>query len=113
MANEFENLKLGTEEFAKAMKESFDKWNKDFIEIGERIQKNVAEDKITFMDIADMGEEYSGVMRIDATSEWYTVVVALLENGYEVTMRFDDATETEHGLDDSDLYVVIAFNEVE
>ena len=108
MANEFENLKLGTEEFAKAMKESFDKWSKDFIEIGERMK-----DDFPFLAYDDMYPEYGGRMRLEKSTLWESLVDTLICNGYEVTVRLEEATETEKEMDGASTFVVIEFDEVE
>ena len=111
MANEFENLKLGTEEFAKAMKESFDKWSKDFIEIGERMK-----DDFPFLAYDDMYPEYGGRMRLNylnGIGGWQDVLTVLIAHGYEVMVRLEDATETEREVDGIEKWVVIEFDEVE
>ena len=111
MANEFENLKLGTEEFAKAMKESFDKWSKDFIEIGERMK-----DDFPFLAYDDMYPEYGGRMRLNylnGIGGWQDVLTVLIAHGYVVTAHIEDATETETELENVEKWVVIEFDEVE
>lgn len=111
MANEFENLKLGTEEFAKAMKESFDKWSKDFIEIGERMK-----DDFPFLAYDDMYPEYGGRMKLNylnGVGGWQDVVNTLIAHGYVVTAHIEDATETETELENVEKWVVIEFDEVE
>ena len=111
MANEFENLKLGTEEFAKAMKKSFDKWNKDFIEIGERMK-----DDFPFLAYDDMYPEYGGRMRLNylnGIGGWQDVLTVLIAHGYVVTAHVEDATETETELENVEKWVVIEFGEVE
>lgn len=110
MANEFENLKLGTEEFAKAMKESFDKWSKDFIEIGERMK-----DDFPFMAYDDMYPEYGGRMRLpySPVGAWNDMFNILVLNGYEVTAHTEVASEVEREVDGIEKWVVIEFDEVE
>lgn len=111
MANEFENLKLGTEEFAKAMKESFDKWSKDFIEIGERMK-----DDFPFLAYDDMYPEYGGRMRLNylnGCGVWQDVMLALVAHGYEVTLHTEVASEVEREVDGIDKWIVIEFGEVE
>ena len=102
MANEFENLRLGIEEFGKAMKESLDKWSKEFEKIGEQIKVD-----FPFTDFADMGEEYSGVIRLpySPTGAWSDAFNILALHGYAVSAE----VETEDG----EQYVVIAFERVE
>ena len=63
--------------------------------------------------IWDEPTEYSGVMRLAACTLWEDVVKVLLGNGYEVTARLEDATETERELDGADKFVVIEYEEVE
>ena len=111
MANEFEDLKLGTEEFTKAMKESFDKWNKDFIEIGERMK-----DDFPFIAYDDMYPEYGGRMKLNylnGIGGWQDVLTILIAHGYEVTVHIENATETETELENVKKWVVIEFDEVE
>ena len=111
MANEFENLKLGTEEFAKAMKESFDKWNKDFIEIGEKMKSD-----FPFMAYDDMYPEYGGRMKLNYANgrgAWHDVMAVLIAHGYEVTLHTEVASEVEREVDGIDKWIVIEFDEVE
>lgn len=111
MANEFENLKLGTEEFAKAMKESFDKWNKDFIEIGEKMKAD-----FPFIAYDDMYPEYGGRMKINYANgrgAWHDVMAVLIAHGYEVTLHTEVASEVEREVDGIDKWIVIEFGEVE
>ncbi len=111
MANEFENLKLGTEEFAKAMKESFDKWSKDLIEIGERMK-----DDFPFIAYDDMYPEYGGSIRLDycnGNGAWQDVVNILIANGYAVTVYTDNATLAERDAYHIDKFVFIEFSERE
>lgn len=62
----------------------------------------------------DMPTEYSGIMRLkaDAYGDVTNVFNALLYHGYEVTMRLEDATETEKELDGADKFVVIEYGEI-
>ena len=110
MANEFENLKLGTEEFAKAMKESLDKWSKEFEKIGEQIKAD-----FPFIAYDDVYPEYGGRMRLpySPVGAWNDMFNILVLNGYEVTVRLEEATETERELDGADKFVVIEYEEVE
>lgn len=111
MANDFENLKRGTEEFARAMKESFDKWNKDFIEIGERMK-----DDFPFMAYDDMYPEYGGRMRlnyVNGCGVWQDVMLTLIAHGYKVTLHTEVASEVEREVDGIDKWIVIEFDEVE
>ena len=111
MANEFENLELGTEEFAKAMKENFDKWNKDFIEIGEKMKAD-----FPFLKYDDVYPEYGGRMKLNylnGIGGWHDVLTVLIAHGYVVTAHIEDATETETELENVEKWVVIEFGEVE
>ena len=111
-----EDLKLGTEEFAKAMKESLEKWSKDFEKIGEQIHKNVAEDKITLMAYDDLYPEYGGRMRLNylnGLGAWQDVASTLIAHGYEVTAHTEVASEVEREVDGIDKWIVIEFGEVE
>lgn len=111
MANEFENLKLGTEEFAKAMKESFEKWSEEFNKIGEQVKVD-----FPFMAYDDVYPEYGGRMRLDYVNglgAWQDVMNILIAHGYEVTLHTEDATETERELDHVEKWMVIEFDEVE
>ena len=111
MANEFENLRLGTEEFAKAMKESFEKWSEEFNKIGERMK-----DDFPFMAYDDMYPEYGGRIRLDycnGNGAWQDVVNILIANGYAVTVYTDDATLVERDTYHIDKFVFIEFSERE
>ena len=104
---------FATEDFANAMKESLEKWSKDLGKIGEQIQKNLAEDKVTFMTYDDMYSEYGGRVRLEKSTMWEMMVDTLICNGYEVTVRLEEATETEKEMDGASTFVVIEFDEVE
>lgn len=111
MANEFENLKLGTEEFTKAMKESLDKWSKDFEKIGEQMKED-----FPFMAYDDVYPEYGGRMRLNylnGIGGWQDVLTVLIAHGYVVTAHIEDATETETKLENVEKWVVMEFDEVE
>ena len=71
------------------------------------------ESKVIPKPIWDMPTEYSGVMRLkaDAYEDVNNILNALLYNGYEVTMRLEDATETEREVDGADRFVVIEYEE--
>lgn len=111
-----------TEDFENAMKkagEDLSKGLKNFSEdlkrMGEQMQTNAGEGVMSFIDFDDMPTEYSGVMRLkaDADRDISNILNALLYNGYEVTMRLEDATETERELDGADKFVVIEYGKVE
>lgn len=107
-------------DFAHAMKEAGEDLNKkfrDFSEelkrIGEQIKVNTDYGKVSFIDLDDMPTEYSGVMRLPASALWESLVDTLTDNGYEVIVRKEGATETEREVDGADKFVVIEFGEVE
>ena len=107
MANEFENLKLGTEEFAKAMKESLDKWSKEFEKIGEQIKAD-----FPFIAYDDMYPEYGGRMKLNylnGCGVWQDVMLTLIAHGYEVTLHTEVASEVEREVDGIDKWIVIEF----
>lgn len=66
-------------------------------------------------DLSKGFKNFSGVMRLkhEGTLHLSDLFDVLLENGYEVTMRLEDATETERKLDGADKFVVIEYKEVE
>ena len=111
-----------TEDFKNAMKKAsedlskgFKNFSEDLKRMGEQMQTNADYGKISFIDFDDMPTTYSGVMRLkyDGVFAVYEVLEKLLENGYEVTIRLEDATETEKELDGADKFVVIEYGEVE
>lgn len=101
------------EDFANAVKEASAEFGEDLKRIGEQMKTNADCGKMSFIDFDDMPTEYSGVMRLASCTMWEDVVKALLGNGYEVTLRLEDATETEKELDGADKFVVIEYEEVE
>lgn len=110
MANEFENLKLGTEEFGKAMKESLDRWSKEFEKIGEQIKVD-----FPFMAHDDMYPEYGGRMKLvyaNGRGAWHDMMAVLIAHGYEVTLHTEVASEVEREVDGIDKWIVIEFDEV-
>ena len=107
MANEFENLKLGTEEFVRAMKEATDS-----------LAKGINNARGTFPAIAydDLCPEYGGRMRINycnGRGAWHDVMSVLIAHGYEVTLHTEVASEVEREMDGVDKWIVIEFGEVE
>ena len=98
--NEAEELRKAIEEAVEKIKHNFNEFPKD-------------KSKVVPKPIWDMPTEYSGVMRLASCTMWEDVVKALLGNGYEVTARLEDATETEKELDGADKFVVIEYEEVE
>lgn len=110
-----------TEDFKNAMKKAgedlskgFKNFSEDLKRIGEQMQTNAEKGVMLFIDFDDMPTEYSGTMRLktDAHEDISNIINALLYNGYEVTMRLEDATEAERELDGADKFVVIEYGEV-
>ena len=100
-------------DFAHAVREATNNFSEELKRIGEQMKANVADAKISFIDFDDMPTEYSGTMRLQASTLWETFVDALIDNGYEVTVRKEDATETERELDGVEKRIVIEYGEVE
>lgn len=100
-------------DFAHAVREATNNFSEELKRIGEQMKANVADAKISFIDFDDMPTEYSGVMRLKCDEDATKTINALLYNGYEVTMRFEDATEVEREVDGVDKFMVIEFGEVE
>lgn len=103
------------EDFANAVKEASAKLGEDLKRIGEQMKINAECGKISFIDFDNMPTEYSGAMRLPClpTGAWNDVFNILVINGYEVTARLEDATETEKELDKVNKWVVIEYEEVE
>lgn len=123
MQDEFDEPKnpYASEDFRNAVKkasEDLNKKAKDFSEelkrIGEQMKINADYGKVSFIDFDDAPTTYSGIMRLkaDAYMDVSNILNALLYNGYKVTMRLEDATETERELDGADKFVVIEYGEV-
>lgn len=100
-------------DFAHAVREATNNVSDELKRIGEQMKVNVADAKIPFIDFDDVPTEYSGVMRLEKSTLWESVVDTLISSGYEVTLRLEDATETEKELDGADKFVVIEYEEVE
>ena len=101
-------------DFAHAMKEAM---KKAVIEVEHNYNEFPKdESKVVPKPIWDMPTEYSGIMRLNylnGCGAWQDVVNTLIAHGYEVTVRKEDATETEKELDGADKFVVIEYEEVE
>lgn len=95
------------EDFKKVIAEAVEKIKYNFNEFPKD------ESKVIPKLIWDMPTEYSGAMRLASCTMWEDVTKALLGNGYEVTLRLEDATETEREVDGADKFVVIEYEEVE
>ena len=98
-------------DFTNAFREASAKFGEELKRIGEQMKANVADAKISFIDFDDMPTEYSGVMRLPASALWESLVDTLTDNGYEVTVIKEDATETEREVDGADKFVVIEYSE--
>lgn len=103
------------EDFASAIKEASAKLGEDLKRVGEQMTINAEKGAIPFIDFADMGEEYSGVMRLlySPGGAWLDIFNVLATNGYAVSATIEPPTETEKELDGVKPYIVIAFEEVE
>lgn len=103
-----------TEDFANAVKEAM---KEAVIEIEHNYNEFPKDkSKVVPKPIWDMPTEYSGTMRlnyVNGLGAWQDVMSTLIAHGYEVTVRKEDATETERELDGADKFVVIEYGEVE
>lgn len=102
---------FATQDFRNAIKEATDKLGKELGKIGEQMQ---VESPLFAYD--DVYPEYGGRMRLNylnGLGGWQDVLTILIAHGYEVTVRLEDATETERELDGADKFVVIEYEEVE
>lgn len=100
-------------DFAHGVREATNNFSDELKRIGEQMKANVADAKISFIDFDDMPTTYSGIMRLPTSALWESLVDTLTDNGYEVTVMKEDATETERELDGADKFVVIEYGEVE
>ena len=96
----------------KVIREASAKFGEDLKRIGEQMQTNAEEGVMSFIDFDDMPTEYSGKMRLATSALWESLIDTLTDNGYEVTVRKEDATETEREVDGADKFVVIEYREV-
>lgn len=101
------------EDFTNAVREASAKFGDELKKIGEQMKVNAEEGMMSFIDFDDMPTEYSGIMRLPTSALWESLVDTLTDNGYEVIVRKEDATETEREVDGADKFVVIEFGEVE
>ena len=99
------------EDFANAVKEAM----KDVVEEVKHNYNEFPKDESKVIPhlIWDMPTKYCGVVRFPTSALWESCVDTLIDNGYEVTVRKEDATETERELDGVDKFVVIEYEEVE
>ena len=75
--------------------------------------KAMMRDDFVLMPYDDMYPKYGGRMRLEKSTLWESLVDTLICNGYEVTVRLEEATETEREMDGASTFVVIEFGEVE
>lgn len=99
------------EDFANAIKEAM---KEAVIEIEHNYNEFPKDkSKVVPKPIWDMPTKYCGVARFPTSALWESLVDTLTDNGYEVTVRKEDATETEREVDGADKFVVIEYEEVE
>lgn len=112
-AEDFRNaMKKASEDISKRLED----FSKDLKRVGEQIKVNAEEGMMSFIELDEMPEEYSGVMRLNylgGIGAWQDVLNTLIAHGYEVTARKESATETERELDKVDEWIVIEYGEVE
>lgn len=100
-----------TEDFKNAVNKAMNNFSEGLKKMGEQMKAD-----FPYVDFMDMGETYSGVMRLDyagGLGAWQDVVSTLIAHGYEVSAHIEDATETERELDKVEKWIVIAFEEME
>lgn len=107
-----------TEDFKNAIAEATKRLNESLERIGKQMKVSppLTKDDVPYVNFDDMPTEYSGIMRLNFDGgmlQYIDMLENLLMNGYEVTMRLEDATETEKELDGADKFVVIEYEEVE
>lgn len=100
-------------DFAHAVREATNNFSEELKRIGEQMKVNADYGKISFIDFDDMPTEYSGAMRLPTSALWESLVDTLTDNGYEVIVRKEDATEVEREVDGADKFIVIEYREVE
>lgn len=99
------------EDFKNAVNKAMNNFSEGLKKMGEQMKAD-----FPYVDFMDMGETYSGVMRLDyagGLGAWQDVLTVLIAHGYEVTARKESATETEKELDKVDEWIVIEYGEVE
>ena len=74
-----------------------------------KVNPPLTKDDVPFIDFDDMPTEYSGNMRLKTSDMWESLIDILTDAGYEVTVRKENATETERELDGADKFVVIEY----
>ena len=104
-----------TEDFKNAIAEATKRLNESLEKIGKQMKVNppLTKDDVPYINFDDMPTKYSGAMRLPTSALWESLADTLTDNGYEVTVRKEDATETERELDGADKFVVIEYEEVE
>lgn len=102
---------FAAEDFANAVKEAM---KEAVIEIKHNYNEFPKDkSKVVPKPIWDMPTKYCGVVRFPTSALWESFADTLVDNGYKVTVRKEDATETERELDGADKFVVIEYEEVE
>lgn len=102
-----------TEDFQNAVKSADDKLK----EIAEKLKgirlPLTTTDDFPCISFDDLEPEFCGTMRLKTSDMWERITDYLTDAGYEVTIRKEDATETEEQLDGVSKWVVIEYGEVE
>ena len=101
------------EDFKNAIAEATKKLNEALEKSRKQIRFNLNDVSHIHFTPIDDDEEYCGTMRLPTSALWESLVDTLIDNGYEVTVRKEDATETEREVDGADKFVVIEYEEVE
>lgn len=102
-------------DFQNAVKSADDKL-KEMAEKLKDIRLPLTTNDIPYISFDDLEPEFCGNMRLNycnGIGGWRDVAAILVAHGYEVTVRVEDATETEKQLDGVSKWVVIEYGEVE
>lgn len=100
-----------TEDFQNAVKSADDKL-KEMAEKLKDIRLPLTTNDIPYISFDDLEPEFCGAMRLKTSDMWERITDYLTDAGYEVTIRKEDATETEKELDGIEKWVVIEYGEV-